>query len=856
MDLTDSPELAPVVLPDDVPQAIPVLEPMVVDEAITEENYKIPEGCKPSAWFGLERRPYLQASERHTIAAGARHLLETDTQLPSQRTVYHVDFCQDELVRITDIVYSYIGRGSGSVAELVNYCQSTGINIPELVGSQLSGRNPEDIKKLCTDILHGKATRPGTEQLLSVAPAAEAKKLAAPARRNGRVASLLLARQLEGKAGFGRMRQYTNFRTELTTAREDDLDFTVEFTGCAGDIAAMSWVSNDAFIAGTTTHSDEHNQQYNKPGNMLLCSATQPGLQAYPDHRIPRPLVEKGDNSTEAMRQSQDPWLYSSVVSSDYDETHCRAFTSSFDKTVKVWEVEDDGSAMKVTATWHHDGNVNFVCSAKDGSGRVATASDVPSQAVRVYTIDKDVRSSSYQAFSCSRTDANDSAKWAYYPATMQWGRAPGTEHLLAVGYSPRALSGDDHDIPEDKRRTGEIALWDTILGRRVPILTASTANVFEILWHPDREGFIAATTRQGLSGADNATTQTQIRLFHYDHDQGAYTEKQSLDCPARDINELTVMPNSAAQMYITAACTDGKVYVWDTALGDRPIHVLQHGEPVDAYSGDREREDTGCKFTAWGASPDRFYTGGSDGKVCVWNVRNHVPSRRTKKTHQYRPPLVRVLLEAPAPISVGAFSPDMSRLAIGDATGRVFLFALDGKDKPEPEYMHIAGMKREVRRPRPYTPHAESPPPQGEAGAVTVGEEARRTYLDTRQLVLTGNPVIGAVQGPEYHATGLFRREAHLDDDPAGPLMPVYERQQRECDSAVTSARRSMARLQLRGDLAEARDVHERNRGLDFDPEKVEKEVMMALLREGAEWQDDDDGGLVYEEPPEVPIW
>ncbi|KXJ84616.1 hypothetical protein Micbo1qcDRAFT_214170 [Microdochium bolleyi] len=83
------------------------------------------------------------------------------------------------------------------------------------------------------------------------------------------------------------------------------------------------------------------NQQYNKPGNLTLGNVMKKQLVAYPDYRIVRPVVTQGDNALESMRYSQDLWLFTSVVSSDYSVTYDLAFTSSFDHTVKIWRYQD-----------------------------------------------------------------------------------------------------------------------------------------------------------------------------------------------------------------------------------------------------------------------------------------------------------------------------------------------------------------------------------------------------------------------------------------------------------------------------------------------------------------------------------
>ncbi|KND94437.1 Rik1-associated factor 1 [Tolypocladium ophioglossoides CBS 100239] len=806
-------------------------------------------------WLGLEHRPYLPAAERDSIAKGAKCPIPAQLGAIKWPLVYHVDFTSDEVAEVLKHMAEYL---PASVPYKPAECL-TGLcfdhNVATIVGDALRGRSAEDLRNFCSDLMAGLAASPDKIRVLSLDQ--DVRDQRSEDRRSGRVPSLLLARELEGNARFGRTRQLENFQNEFKKAHEDGLTVIAEFTNCAGDISAMSWVPDGNVLCGTTAHSDTHNQQYNKPGNMLLCSTSRGTLRAFADHRIPRPLVEEGENSTEAMRQSQDPWLYSSVVSSYYDKAHGRAYTSSFDKTVKVWNVAKDGDSMEAVATWHHGGNVNFVAAGKDGSGRVASAADVPTKAVRVYTVNTDnAAESTYQAISCTRTDADDSDKWAYFPATMHWGRAPGTTHLLVVGYSPRSLTNDDRDIPEDKRNSGEIMMWDASRGCRVPVLTATTANVFEVVWHPNLPRFAVATTPSGLTIEHGI--RTQIHLFQRDRERedGAYSEFQKLDCPAADINEIALMPNSLRHAYVTAGCTDGKVYVWDTAQGDHPIHVLEHGYPLDDFAHDREKEDTGVKFTAWGTTADRLYTGSSDGVVKVWNVRNR---------HQ---PFVRNLLEAPGPISCGIFSPDHAKLAVGDATGRVFLCSVDKRDENEAHFTTLPGTNRRIRRPKPFIPHPEPPPPEQDPDRMdvdppehSIGAYARETYIASGQLVLNRNPVVGAVQGPKYASTGLFLREAHLDEDPTSPLLTEYERNQRESlDMSRGIRRRSQRRLKNPfADGAALLDKHGRdkqhafNKSRDIDYLKWDfPELWTLLVRDGATLTDvEEDWGFTYEELP-----
>jgi hypothetical protein len=138
--------------------------------------------------------------------------------------------------------------------------------------------------------------------------------------------------------------------------------------------------------------------------------------------------------------------------------------------------------------------------------------------------------------------------KWAYFPAAIQWGRSKEVQHLVAVGYSPRSRTQDDNDIPEDRRNTGELCVWDGLTGERWTIVAGSKLNMFEVLWHPTQPCFIAATSPQGKLGVELDTRiRTQIRVYTLSgdaefHDGKAFSVHQVLDCHAADINELTIM--------------------------------------------------------------------------------------------------------------------------------------------------------------------------------------------------------------------------------------------------------------------------------------------------------------------------
>jgi hypothetical protein len=506
-------------------------------------------------WF-CKDRPYLSEMERRLTLTGAGRFLPRGDYVSGIPAVVHVDFSPIEIdhlrLRVRNIIRDLKGDDSegpkDAIRDLRRIWRKNKQHREKLlleVQNTLHLRSPEAVNNFIKDLAGRRI--PPKPQLLSLGTddSDQQRKFA----RDARVPSLLLRREMSGCRGLRSMRRLVNFNNALKVCREDDFELRAEWTGCAGDVITIAWTSNDAFICGATEHSDSHNQQYNKPGNLVLGSCRTGEVKAYPEHRIVRPIIESGENSTAAMRQTQDPWLYSSVVASDYDTAKELAFTSGFDRTVKIWEVPS-GSEMRMVGEWIHGGNVNFVAASKDGSGMVATASDVAAEAVRIYRVDRNnICASPYRSFSCSRvTDAEGNTvsteKWAYFPATMQWGRAGGAEYLLLVGYSPRSRTGDDSDIPEDRLRSGELCLWDGRTGDRWKVTAATTQNVFEVMWHPSQKCFIAATSPLGLDVESGV--RTQIRVFtpsnKDEYGEKAFSPIQTLDCFAADINELTIM--------------------------------------------------------------------------------------------------------------------------------------------------------------------------------------------------------------------------------------------------------------------------------------------------------------------------
>ena len=776
----------------------------------------------------FERKPYLLAKDRREIANRARRQ-GTARQGPYfQSIIYHTDMTDDEL-RIIDYYLGNIQARPISLA-IIKHAQKR-VELARYLCQHLKDRTIDDVENFLQDLPEFDATRTQLQTSVARDDFVEQHR-----RRDRRLNAARLGREMDGARGVSACMSQLSLQTEACKDLDDSISHIfASFTGCSGNVTTMSWVSNQSILCGATSTMDTRTLDHNKSGNLVLYSAATDTIHSFKDHREVR-RAKEGD----APDLSRAKWLYPSIVSSATDAERGLVFTASFDRSVKIWKVEGNvDTSMSAFGTWPHDGKVNFVATALNGSGLVATAADVSSEAVRVYSVKgDDPGSSAYKSFSCPRHDDSGSDEWAYWPSTLQWGTAPDTQHLLAVGYSPRSRDGDENQIPEDKRRTGAILLWDSKSGKVIPVHAPTMANVFEVVWHPARALLIVATSRSGPRVARGI--RTQVRIWKQDPDRKqtdqGWHEYKTLDCTADDINELTVMPNSFSHAYVTASCTSGEIFVWDTARGDRPIHVLRHGPMIEPAEDedDRRRRDVGVKFTAWGQTPDRLFTGSSDGKVNVWNIRKEQP-------------FIRTIMEGEGAIFCGAFSPDRRILAIGDEPGNVWLLA-DPDDHTES--WGAAIKKRHV----PVIVESDDEDDGNTSEDVDSSDYPRKRYLDSGELVMTGNAVIGVVQGPSYHDSIHFDKKSHLNEDPSAPLIPSVERRQQHALRATPRRRRKVRRLKpAPPPMTYNLRLHAANRGKDFNLDDLDITERLALSNEGAELEAPEED-LNYESDEELP--
>ncbi|KAK0122319.1 hypothetical protein ONS95_010561 [Cadophora gregata] len=743
--------------------------------------------------MGSDLKPYVRNATRKDINRALSQLEAGEDVLSELDEInsdsFHVPFSSEELFQLRQFLIDEYKMSAGHrfpdpADQIARFMKSNKVSLPKM----LKRLEQPNYGRRKSRLLYTRSIAAISNFLADNSAQAVVTPSEFPANnRERRVTSQDLISLLRAREGYGMTpdrsrRARSSFKVVANSYVEDALVRQSEWTDCSGDISSITWTGPDSFICGALAHSDSHNMQYNKPGNLMVGSISNDTVKLYSDHRVVRPIVDNEEekenaNALDSMRTTQSPWMYESVVSTTHCEKNGFSFTASFDKTVKVWSVSETGSGMSLHGTWQHDEKVNFVA-ASPHHERIATACASNGNAVRVYSFDSSaISQSSYDEYCGDRSgepadELGNHAKWSYQPATMQWGKASGVVNFLLVGYSPRSITGNDNDVPELKRNSGEICLWNTSNKEQILIIAAKTQNVFEVIWHPTQPIFLAATSPHGP--CDLTKTKTQVRIFHQ-QETGTFSNVKTLDCPGIDINELTVKANSQVECFVTASCTNGSTYVWDTGRSDQPYHVLDHGESLDNPDPDVPLDvgDSGVKFAAWGRSADRFYTGGSDGVIKAWDIR--AVDGNT---------LVRDVMTISGGISTGVFNEDCSKLLIGDATGKIYLLSVDDSDVREdskptalstaPRLAIGSQLSRAIRRPKVVIPHAEPDPPAGYVveNVEKTGPEIAQEYLESGQIVRIKEPYNFVYQGPFYSQMCRYNSEAHVNGDPNQRLL------------------------------------------------------------------------------------
>ena len=131
--------------------------------------------------------------------------------------------------------------------------------------------------------------------------------------------------------------------------------------------------------------------------------------------------------------------------------------------------------------------------------------------------------------------------------------------------------------------------------------------------------------------------------------------------------------------------------------------------------------------------------------------------------------------------------------------------------------------------------------------------QDAAQVYLEEGQLTLHSDRRIGAVQGPNYAETMLYRFDAHEDNDRTKPLLPEYQSRQQYEVQAHEEGLKLLRLPQVKSSKASA---HVKNMGLDFDLSQLTLSTQEALKRDAVDLDFEPEHMFDYELSPRFDIF
>jgi hypothetical protein len=539
--------------------------------------------------------------------------------------------------------------------------------------------------------------------------------------RRANVQKLLYSRELGG--GNNR---------PIVTDVISDLRPWKSWQGASGDLLVLAWSPDGTqFAAGAAAKSDEHNMQYNKPNNLLLGDLQRNRLKEIPDHWIPRPTSSTVD----------DPRLFMTVNNMQWIDN--RIYTASFDKTVKIWDV-DAMRDISCAHTLQHESRVAVMSVSKFDPSILATGTG----SISVWDT-RDSENPTSTLLPLER-DSRYRPTVDFSATALAWGHTPFTKEFLAGGLA---------EPGEDIIYKGHLGLWRAREAAFETIrMATSSQNVFDIKWHTSLPIFATASPEDPHNARNKGIgtdTNSIVRIFSLNYDlQKRVPSVLEFSCPAFDVNEVTFCPTDSNGTYITASCTDGITYVWDNRKGDKILHELRHKEPLNPIDDQRSREaaDVGVRVALWGPSLDQFYTGASDGVLKRWDIRRSPED---------------VLLENVATfneeIMCAAFTEDQSHLLVGGSAGGIHVLSSGPCSDPDSTSFDFE--------------HAPEPKDTSDSGVVAANE-----LVSSGQVVK--HPIFGMGQGPSYKGpfaswARKVTQNTSSDHTRQLPLLKKYQDQQ-----------------------------------------------------------------------------
>jgi WD40 repeat protein len=487
----------------------------------------------------------------------------------------------------------------------------------------------------------------------------------------------------------------------------------------SGDVSTIAWSPNgESFAAGAVAVTDIQSVDYNKPRNLVIGSAATQKVKELPHHTIKCRLPDG--------RRKE---LFSTLQAVAFSPDSKYMYSTGIDRYLHKYRVGKSPLDTTLICKRKHPASVDFLSVSNSGLVATGNASSGP-DSIQVYSHYDDELAGPVSFSGMLQANRN--------PSALRWGVAHHHQDYLLAGFSREAEVVYQEDDHRDKE--GEVALWDIRTQQRMET-DAPNRNVFDLAWNPAPGGnsTIFAVASRPVSHV-GPRIHSVVRLYSPQQTRAQHT--MELDCPAWDINDIVYSPHD--NNLVAVGSTEGRVYIWDVRYakhGQLPLRTLRHGESLAILQHGKKRweVDTGVRFLSWGSERDRLYTGSSDGVVTCWD-----PYRSDSDQH------VRDVVQLNSAVMSGAFSPDFSRLLIGEDAARLNLLSV-GNDGAR--FNRITTAKFSV----------EEAPLQQEEESVPILWDCQK-MLDARELEVkpAGTmPFRQIVQGPNYSGPWRLTAEA-----------------------------------------------------------------------------------------------
>ncbi|KAH9882814.1 hypothetical protein J1614_000180 [Plenodomus biglobosus] len=680
----------------------------------------------------LKNLPYLSVAQ---VAALQNIPLELaqDSQYRQflQRYAWHIDFSPSEV----DVVERSILKVKGSsmksrhstrrrhLRELLKGCtEATSLKLLHELRRTLRTRDDKSIKAFLQDAKAGLiADTPRIHRL-----AASRSDDRWSTRQSTSSASIIRERELGRQSVRGWRAASKSLTYQLRNKVMDTFGTATSWTGASGDIHAVAWASNgEMFAAAAVAVDDPHSMQYNRPNNLLFGKCTSNTLHELGEHYREREMTEQGPNSTHAMFASQDPKIYNTVSSLGFSKSGNLLYSAGYDGSICVWHTDREDPQPILGAKLNVKAPVDMITINPMHKGVLAAAvKKANSKAVRLLRINEE-DPNQFERHNLHSTKAVSRPELKILPTAIQF--EPRFGNVLLAGFGANI-----HDSGFDT--TGDVCLWDVETAQPQNVYGASL-NVFDVEFNPIRS-FMPLFAVGCVAGSNvNRGTRSVVRMYdeRTDNRYGCVTE---IECKALDINDVVWCPHD--EYLVAAGCTDGQSYIWDVRYEMDPLHVLSHGKSVMPLQDGIKHEytDTGVRFLSWGDNATRLYSGSSDGVVKVWDV-----------TRSKEDTFVKDIINTDSGIMAGAFSPDRSKLVVGEVNGSVHVLEVGRDDCCPTDTAKLRYIPYDDSDDKyPDDPHFDTAPESGIAEG--------RHLISTGQLQampMGSLPIRQVVQGPAY---------------------------------------------------------------------------------------------------------